>query len=137
MNICDLLVENPMEELEEEVKIGIRKNKQDGKYYDIICKIKTISHEDYYDMRRKCIKTINGQKDMDVNKFQDLICLEGTVEPNFKKVEFMNKLNVKTPVEALNKVLSVGEKDYLYKEISKLNGYGVDLTEKIEEVKKQ
>lgn len=131
MNIYDLLLENPIQGIEEEVKIGTRKGQ------DIICKIKPISNERLNEIRKMCTRLDKKKTVVDIYKFQSSLCVECTLEPNFSNADFIQKLGVATGIDALNKVLLPGEKEELYQRIQALCGYDIDMNEVIEEAKKQ
>jgi len=63
---------------------------------------------------------------IDVQEMQIMTVLAGVKEPNLKSKELMEKFNVPTPKELLQKLLLSGEITNLYNVISELSGYGPD-----------
>ncbi|MFC4805459.1 phage tail assembly chaperone [Filifactor villosus] len=55
--------------------------------------------------------------------FNELVVINHCRYPNFKAVDFLNKLGASTPQEALYKTLKVGEIDLLANKIMEFNGY--------------
>lgn len=72
------------------------------------------------------IREMSGEQDVQ-------ILLAGTVSPNWKDKELLEKYGAATPAEAVKKVLRPGEIGDLSREVERLSGY---LTRTIAEVKK-
>lgn len=98
--------------------------------------IKVLTSKKHKNFQDQC--TTYGKKGkgvMDSAKLQTLICLECTVEPNFASAEFIGKIGVATPEEALDKVLAAGEQSELYAQILAFSGFDQDINDDIEEAK--
>jgi hypothetical protein len=57
--------------------------------------------------------------------------LAGVKEPNLRDAALMKKFGVPTPPEVINKLLTPGERDQLFEEISDLSGFGEEYVSEI------
>ena len=57
------------------------------------------------------------------------------VDPDFKNADFLKKLNVLTPEQAIAKTLLAGEVITLGEKISAISGFDTDINDEIEEAK--
>lgn len=121
--LMDFLLENDISEVTEEVRIS---NRIPHKF-----KIRPMTREERNRFMKQCRSAIKsrGEMDFDTGKFENLVCIECTLEPNFRDADFINKAGVSLPTDLLSKVLLPGEVSELHERICKLSGYGVDGSE--------
>lgn len=130
----NFLNDNFVSELTDEVPISPRFKNEKGELLKF--KIKAIPNTEFEDIRKRCMNIgKKGKVDFDTRKFNSLIVIEYTLEPNFKHAESISKAQVNTPEEYLNKVLLSGETATLAEEIQKLSGFNVDMDSLVEEAK--
>ena len=101
-------------------------------------KIKTLTKAKHGEFQKRCAGNYQRKKGIpfDTAKFQTLICIECCIYPDFRKADFLDRLGVPTPEDALNKTLLSGEIQELYEQICKLSGFELeDMEEDIEEAK--
>ena len=120
-----------------EVPAGKRFVGKDGK--PILFKVKPVTGEEFTRYQKLCNKMeIVGRKQrttFDSSKFNMMLLVNHCIDPNFKDAEFLKKLNVNTPEEAINKTLKAGEVIDLSEQISKISGFDSDINDEIEEAK--
>lgn len=124
----DFLNENYEKGLTQEVIISQRIKDEKGEYLKF--KIKALSIDEIDEARMK--SRLKGNNIMSYNK---IIALQGTIDPEFKNAEEMEKVKCLTPEEYIEKVLRAGEIDRLSMEILKLSGYNFDMDKAVKEVK--
>lgn len=123
----DFLVSNPVN-LEDEVKISDR--------IPFNFKIHAMSNELYQELQKKYTKTYRkGKMSFDGQGFNTDMIIECCDYPNFKDAEFVKKVGVLTPADAIKKVLLPGEIVNLAGFIQELSGFDKDTEELREEVK--
>lgn len=96
-------------------------------------KIGSMTKEDLEKHQKVCIlrdKRGNVLK-QDTMKFNELIIINHCLYPNFKSQEFLKKMKVNTPSQAISKSLKLGEATKLAEEIMKFNGF-----DEFEEIRK-
>lgn len=121
MNTLDLLLKGPTTEMpESEYKVKRLSTLCGG---PVVFKLKGLPYS-------RAIELTKSQKD-DLNVH---ILLAGTVDPNLKDTELMEKYNAATPAELVKKMLLPGEIEDLSRMIEKLSGYR---SVTIEEIKKK
>ena len=99
-------------------------------------KIKPISFEELNRLKRKAtFIDKNGQAIIDEGKLNTLCIIESTLEPSFKDIKSMEKLNINTPEQYLNKVLLAGEIERLIKEILVISGFMESIDELVCDIK--
>jgi Phage XkdN-like tail assembly chaperone protein, TAC len=101
--------------------------------------IRAMTTDEFELWQRQCNKTriVKGKRESDFNskKFNDLVIINCTVNPNFKDAETLKRAGCTTPEQFLNKALLPGEANNLQNEISALSGFDKSLDENIESVK--
>lgn len=98
-------------------------------------KIGTMTRDELERYQKGCsIRNRNGKvKKVDNKMFENLVITNHCLYPNFKSTDFIAKLEVNTPEEAIDKTLKVGERQELLNQILKFNGFDEDF----EEIQKQ
>jgi hypothetical protein len=95
----ELLIEGVEDNITYEVDIKLLNGKT------LTFKVRTLSYEENRAIVSKCKVKRSGESEMDSLKFVEQVALRGTVEPNFAKEEFLARIGVNTPEEAIRKVL--------------------------------
>ena len=127
------LLENPVDVVEEEVVVSQRfKNASDEL---LKFKIKAIDSETYADYQKACTIIKKKKAEFNTKKFQEMVVLECTLNPNFKDADMIKKAGCKSPVELLRRSLLAGEVANLFNKIAKLSGFSEDMDDLVEEVK--
>lgn len=134
----DFLLENSdVISKEVEVVISPRFKDKDGNILKF--KIKPMSGDDFGKYQKQCTSmTFNNRKKethFDSGKFNVMCIINHCVDPDFKDAEFLKKLGVQTPEQAVGKVLLAGEIVELGGQITSISGFDVDINEEIEKAK--
>ena len=129
-DLISYLASNPVTELVHEVSIP-------GRLAKFKFKIKPISQKEYFDYQQRCTNIVGRDKGVKFNsgRFSELVILNHVVEPNFRSVDILEKLGVKTPEEVLNKFFLGGELQELSGKISEISGFNTTDEELEDEVK--
>jgi len=123
----DFLISNPVN-LEDEVKISDR--------IPFNFKIHAMSNELYSELQKRHTKMFRkGKMSFDSAGFNIEMILKCCDYPNFKDAEFVKKVGVVSPAEAVKKVLLPGEIVNLAGFIQELSGFDKDTEELREDVK--
>lgn len=102
-----------------------------------VFKVRAMTNAEYRSFMKQAYITRNGKREFDNIKFVEMIVLDCTIEPNFRKAEAIEKAGCSTPDEFLHKVLLPGEIDKLGNEIARHSGFGAqDVDEAYEDTKK-
>lgn len=121
MNTLDLLLKAEIPDLpEKEYKL---KRLSDICGEPVIFKLKGLTYSRANDLMKNQMEELNVH-----------IVLAGTVEPNLKEKELLEKYNAITPAELVKKLLLPGEIEDLSRAIERLSGYR-EIT--VEEIKKK
>lgn len=129
---------HPIAGLTDEVAISDRFKGPDGRVLKF--KIRVMTNEEFEAYRRQSM-TVSADKkgrrrvDLDSAKFNSLVVINHTVDPNFKDAASIQQLGCQTPEEYLNKVLLPGEIMDLANAILKLSGFDEPMDELVEEAK--
>ncbi|WP_025026336.1 phage tail assembly chaperone [Caldalkalibacillus mannanilyticus] len=132
----EFLNANPVDNITEEVVISDRFKGNNGELFKF--KIKAMSNEDFEQIRKKStIVHTKGKRqvEVDVQKMNNDIIIQNTLEPSFKDAESIQKLGCVTPDEYLSKVLLPGEIAELSRRIQQLSGFDRDMDDLVEEAK--
>ena len=119
---------HPVEEVEiKEIVISERFKGADGKPATI--KIKAITQDENNSLIKRCSireKGANGliNETVDRQKYICELILSCCVEPNFREPEFVTKMGVANPADALTKIFLPGEFSKLSEEVLKIIGMG-------------
>lgn len=125
------LLENPVEDVTADIVISERLK---GFHF----KIKAITSGEYNQYQSVCIENPNSSKKRKFNtkKFNELVVLNHTVEPNFKDADWLKAAECVDSSRLINKTLLAGEVTEVAQQILKLSGFdNEDLEEEVEEVK--
>lgn len=127
--LSQFLIEHPVEDVKAEVKISNR--------IPFDFKIKGMTGEEFAQYRKAATKISAKKQDVsfDSKLLTELIVINNTIEPDFRKAEDLAAAGCNTPAQYMYKVLLAGEIEELSQQIQKLSGLNVDLEEKIEEAK--
>lgn len=129
---------HPIAGLTDEVAISERFRGPDGKVLKF--KIRVLTNQEFENYRRQAMAISTDKKgrrrvDLDSAKFNALVVINHTVDPNFKDAASIQALGCQTPEEYLNKVLLPGEIVDLANAILRLSGFDEDMDELVEEAK--
>lgn len=132
--LTDFLLANPVNTIEEEVIVSKRIKDEKGNLLKL--KIKPMLNEQYLEYQNQCLIPKKGGKvDFNSKKFNQLIILNHTVEPNFRSAELMQQAGCVTPEQLLNKFLLAGEIQVLAERIREISGFADSLDDLVEESK--
>jgi len=110
-----------------------------GRLKDFELTVKPLQGSQYNDYQKLCIENAASQKKRSFNtkKFNELIVINCTTEPNFKDADFQKANGVLDgdAAKLMYKVLLAGEISFLAESILKLSGFDRDIEEEMDEVK--
>lgn len=133
MNLSEFLAKNPVNNLTEEVYVSNRFVDENGNKLPF--KIKAISGEAYASYRKEALKITKNGAEFDTKRFNELIVINHTVDPNFRDAEAVKAAGCITPEQYMYRSLLAGEIDALAAKISELSGFNTTIEEAKEEVK--
>lgn len=128
-DLINFLIENPVDDVTEEVIVSNRLAK-------FPFKIKAMAGPEFSEYQK--LATNFGRKkkvDFDSKKFNELVVINHTIEPNFRDAESVKKAGCLTPEQFMYKSLLAGEISELASKISTLSGFDQDMEETVEEAK--
>lgn len=128
-SIMDFLIDN-LKATEETEEIILSERLKECKF-----KIKPISGKEFNKLKTECRSVKKKQVIFDDAKFNEMLIVKCSVEPNFTETQAIEKAGVKTPSELINKVLKAGEITDLANAITKLSGFDEDPEEIVDEAK--
>ena len=132
--LTDFLLANPVNTITKEVVVSKRIKDTEGNLMKF--KVKPMLNEEYLEYQNQCtIPKKGGKIDFNSRRFNQLIILNHTVEPNFRDANIIQKAEVRTPEQLLNKFLLAGEIQALSEQIRILSGFEDSLDDLVEEVK--
>ena len=128
--LMEFLASNPVDNVVKTIKL-------EGRLKDFELKAKALSGKKYNEFQTIALENPGSSKKRTSppTRFQELIILDCLVDPNLKDVEFLKKLGVATPQEALYKVFLSGEITQIAEAILKISGFDEDIEILEEEVK--
>lgn len=133
-SLQEILNLNVVDNITHYVEISNRLKDKNGD--NLKFKVKPISFEELNRLKRKAtFIDKNGQAIIDEGKLNTLCIIESTLEPSFKDIKSMEKLNINTPEQYLNKVLLAGEIERLIKEILVISGFMESIDELVCDIK--
>lgn len=99
-------------------------------------KVRGLSAGEYREVRKRAVNPqgTGGDRIDSLDLARQLI-VDGCVEPNFREAEFIKQVGVKTPVEAVDKLLLAGEVSRLSNEIMEISGFNEDIGKLRDEAK--
>lgn len=133
MNLSEFLAKNPVNNLTEEVYVSNRFVDENGNKLPF--KIKAISGEAYASYRKEALKITKNGAEFDTKRFNELIVINHTIDPNFRDAEAVKAAGCITPEQYMYRSLLAGEIDALAAKISELSGFNTTIEEAKEEVK--
>jgi hypothetical protein len=127
--LLDFLADHPIDDLTEEIVISARLR-------DFKFTIKAMTGQDFDQYSKACRKIgKKGKVDFDAARFNMMVILNHTVEPDFRSVKALDKAKCQTPEDFINKTLMAGEIAELAQAISRLSGFDQDISGLADEVK--
>lgn len=130
-SLSDFLIENRQDNVTG--KFFLSKRFEDA---DFEFEIRAMTSSEFAEYQKQCTRLEKGRKvSFDNARFQELICVNHTITPNFKEKAALDKLGVMHPSDYMNIVLNAGEVTELYKHIQELSGFELDMDELRSEVK--
>lgn len=128
-SLVDFLLENPVDNLTSEIIVSKRLEK-------FPFTIKAMSGKDQMEYSRQATVVNKGsQANLNPAKFNELMIIRHTINPDFRNAENMKKSGCTRPEEYLYKVLNAGEISKLVEKITELSGFDQDIDELAGEVK--
>lgn len=132
--LTDFLLANPVNTIEKEVAVSKRIVDEQGNLLKF--KIKPMLNEQYLEYQNQCtIPKKGGKIEFNTKRFNQLVILNHTVEPNFRSAELVHQAGCSTPEQLLNKMLLAGEIQVLAEQIRIISGFEDSLDDLVEEVK--
>lgn len=132
--LTDFLLANPVDTITKKVVVSKRLKDKDGKLLEFT--IKPMLQEQYLDYQQQCtIPKKGGKIDFNTRRFNQLLILNHTIEPNFRSAELLQKAGCSQPEQLLNKSLLAGEIQVLAEQIRVVSGFEDSLDDLVDEVK--
>lgn len=132
--LTEFLLANPVTSIEKEVVVSKRIVDENGQMLKF--KIKPMLNEQYLEYQNQCTVPKKGGKiDFNTKRFNQLVILNHTVEPNFRDAQLIQQAGVTTPEQLLNKMLLAGEIQTLAEQIREVSGFADSLDDLVDEVK--
>ena len=126
----------------ENVKFVASKSFVDEHGNPIEWEIKQISNKEDESLKRMCTKNIKVQgrgnvtrPELDTTLYMGKLAAACTVYPDLKNAELQNSYNVMGDDELLKEMLSTGEYAEYCVKVTEVNGFDVDINDKIDEAK--
>lgn len=121
LSLEDFLCANPVQGETEKVIISERL-----KHYEF--EIGEMDKKEYDNYIHQCTVKDNRGKILkqNISLFNELVVINHCLYPDFKSVEFLQKVGVNAPSQALYKTLKLGEVEKLADSILKFNGFDRD-----------
>lgn len=133
-SLTEFLLANPVDTIEKEVVVSKRIVDENGQMLKF--KVRPMLNEQYLEYQNQCTVPKKGGKiDFNTKRFNQLVILNHTVEPNFRSAELIQQSGVATPEQLLNKMLLAGEIQILSEQIREVSGFADSLDELVDEVK--
>ena len=133
-SLSEFLLENPISDEVASIYPSERFKKR-----GLAFKIRPISGQEFADYQSECTSVKgqgkNRQVSFDTRKYNSLIALNHTVEPNFKDAQLLQQANCTLPEQFLFRSLKAGELQELCTQILVLSGFDNDMSEQVDEVK--
>lgn len=98
-----------------------------GELSDYDISIKSLSTQQWGEARKQCLTITQNGIQMNQDKLNALIVLDGCVNPNFRDAETLQKANLTLPIDLIYKVFKPGEIEKLANEILNYSGFGQDI----------
>lgn len=128
-NLMQFLIDNPVDNLTDEVIVSARLAK-------FPFKIKGMTGPEFSEYQKLSTKISRHKKvEFDSKTFNELVVLNHTLNPNFRDAESIKKAGCQTPEQFLYKSLLAGEINELAQQITALSGFDKDIEDTVEEAK--
>lgn len=127
--LLEFLVQHPVDNLTDEVVVS-------GRLQEFPFTIKVMSGTQFAEYQKA--STVIGKKQsvsFDSQRFNEMVVINHTVEPNFRDAESIKSAGCRTPEQFLYRSLLAGEISELSSKISALSGFDADIEEVREEAK--
>lgn len=98
-----------------------------GELGDFDITIKSLTTKQWGEARKQCLTISQDGIQMNQDKLNTLIVLDGCVNPNFRSAETLRKANITLPIDLIFKVFKPGEIEKLANEILEYSGFGSDI----------
>ncbi|QUI25520.1 XkdN-like protein [Vallitalea pronyensis] len=122
-----------VEDIQADVFVSKRFKDEKGELLQF--KIRAITDSQMSEIQKICMRTgKKGKVDFDVSKFNRLIAIKGSVEPQFEDAQSIKSVGCVTPEDYIKKVMLPGEIATLAEQIQTLSGY-TDLEDLKEQAK--
>jgi len=134
-SLMEFLIDNPVDNITADVFVSNRFT--DSKTGEILkFKIKAMTGDEFSTYQRISVNlSKNKIKEFDSKKFNELVVLNNTIEPNFRDAASITKAGCQTSEQFMYKAILAGEIATLAEHISKLSGFDIDINEAKEEAK--
>ena len=133
MQLSQFLINNPVNNLTKEVYVSTRFKDEKGN--KLTFKIKAISGEEYASYRKQALRVTKNGVEFDTKKFNELIVINHTIDPDFRDAESIKAAGCVTPEQFMYRSLLAGEIDALAAKITDLSGFNTTVEEARDVVK--
>lgn len=131
VSLEDFLIENPIQDLTNEIYPSNRFRKN-----GLAFTIHVADSDRLSDLRRQCTRTNRrGAQTFDGMRFNELLALEFTTQPNFKSADAVKRAGVMTPEQYMKKVLLPGEITEIANQVTELSGFDLDDSDLVDQAK--
>lgn len=133
MNLTEFLMDNPVDDVTEEIKINLKRKDTSFDATFVISAVTGEQFNEYQKLTNKIQR--HGKPSFDQKRFNELVVVNHTVTPNFKDAESIEKIGCATPEQFLYKSLLAGEIAELSERIMTLSGFDHGIDELKDDVK--
>ena len=131
MTLTQFLVDNPQTNIVDEVYVSPRFKEAGFKF-----KITAMTGEQFSTYQKEATAIGRHRKmSFDNKRFNELVVINHTVDPNFKDAATLSQAGCTTPEQFLYRSLRAGEIAELANQISQLSGFDMDPEALVDEVK--
>lgn len=127
--LMDFLLENPIDDVTSKVMVSERLKAHPFT-------IKAMAGPEFDSYSKSATKIHKGKKvDFNSGRFNEMVVINHTVDPNFKDADFIKRAGCMTPEQLMYKTLLSGEIAELTQKIASLSGFDQEMDELVEEGK--
>lgn len=131
LTLTQFLLDNPQVDITEDVYVAERFKEAGFKFT-----ISAMSGEQFSAYQKEATAIGRHKKvNFDSKRFNELVVINHTVNPNFKDADTIKKAGCQTPEQFLYRSLRAGEVVELANQISRLSGFDTDPEALVDEVK--
>jgi predicted component of type VI protein secretion system len=131
LSLTQFLLDNPQVDITEDVYVAERFKNAGLKFT-----ISAMSGEQFSAYQKEATAIGRHKKvNFDSKRFNELVVINHTVNPNFKDADTIKKAGCQTPEQFLYRSLRAGEVVELANQISRLSGFDTDPEALVDEVK--